>query len=234
MGNSSHHAKLRGNWSDLAELRWFSDFFKMANVRHLGLVVCMFGPQGRTFGGLCCCATFGWNWWSSSDNRTAYEGSAFSALTLLVGRQEEHLAHKKWVMRYRHGYLSGARCKWSVYCPADATVTPSLAVEPIGQGNFPPTFVGKHCCVPYHFSASELIITPFHVELIHIISFMHASENRFRIAYFHKKCRQLPGSFAPDLHRGLSHRPHWGTGPIAPFLPSDFKLPSATCAPCCH
>jgi len=31
---------------------------------------------------------------------------AFSALKLLVGRQEGHLACKNWVARYWHGYLS--------------------------------------------------------------------------------------------------------------------------------
>jgi len=30
-----------------------------------------------------------------------------------------------WVMRHRRGYLSGSRCKWSGYGPADATATPS-------------------------------------------------------------------------------------------------------------
>jgi len=42
------------------------------------------------------------------------------ALTLLVGRQEGHLACKNWVVRYWRGYLSGARCKmiciWSIWC----------------------------------------------------------------------------------------------------------------------
>ena len=32
---------------------------------------------------------------------------------------------KNWVVRYWHGCLSGARCKWFVYGPADATATPS-------------------------------------------------------------------------------------------------------------
>jgi len=35
----------------------------------------------------------------------------FTAFTLLVGRQEEHLIGKKWVMRCWCGYLSGVRCK---------------------------------------------------------------------------------------------------------------------------
>jgi len=50
---------------------------------------------------------------------------ALNALTLLVGRQEEHLACKNWVMRCCHGYLSRARCKWFAYGPADVTATPS-------------------------------------------------------------------------------------------------------------
>jgi len=43
--------------------------------------------------------------------------SAFSALTLLVGWQEGHLACKKCVVGYWHGYLSGARCRLA-YGPA--------------------------------------------------------------------------------------------------------------------
>jgi len=35
---------------------------------------------------------------------------AFSALTLLLGKQEGHPACKNRVVRW-HGYLSGARCK---------------------------------------------------------------------------------------------------------------------------
>jgi len=47
---------------------------------------------------------------------------AFSALTLLVGRQEGHPARKKeWLGCWR-GYLSGARCRLA-YGPADATAT---------------------------------------------------------------------------------------------------------------
>jgi len=46
---------------------------------------------------------------------------AFSALTLLVGRQEEHPACKKLlVVGYWHGYLSGVRCRLGCG-PADAT-----------------------------------------------------------------------------------------------------------------
>ena len=49
---------------------------------------------------------------------------AFSGLTVLVGRQEEHPACKNWVMRCWCGYLSGVRCRLFAYGPADATATP--------------------------------------------------------------------------------------------------------------
>jgi len=48
---------------------------------------------------------------------------AFSALTLLVGCQEEHSAYKKWVIWCWCGYLSRTRCKLLAYGPADATAT---------------------------------------------------------------------------------------------------------------
>jgi len=47
---------------------------------------------------------------------------AFSALTLLVGWQEGHLACKNWVVGCWRGYLCGARCTLA-YGPADATVS---------------------------------------------------------------------------------------------------------------
>ena len=46
--------------------------------------------------------------------------SAFGALTLLVGRQEEHPACKNCCC----GYLSGATCRLFAYGPADATAVP--------------------------------------------------------------------------------------------------------------
>jgi len=52
--------------------------------------------------------------------------SAFSALMLMVGWQEGRLACKNWVLRYWHGYLSGARCKCG---PADATATHHLLLH---------------------------------------------------------------------------------------------------------
>ena len=49
---------------------------------------------------------------------------AFSAVTLLVGHQEEHPVCKNRVMRCWHGYLSAAKCRLFAHGPADATVTP--------------------------------------------------------------------------------------------------------------
>ena len=54
--------------------------------------------------------------------------SAFSALTLLVGRQEGHPVCKKGVVGCWRGYLSGARCRLA-YGPADATATHCLLLQ---------------------------------------------------------------------------------------------------------
>ena len=54
---------------------------------------------------------------------------AFSALTLLVGRQEGHPACKKnWAVGCWCGYLSGVRCRLA-YVPADATATHCLLLQ---------------------------------------------------------------------------------------------------------
>ena len=53
---------------------------------------------------------------------------AFSALTLLVGRQEGHAACKKLSGGCWRGYLSGSRCRLA-YGPADATATHCLLLQ---------------------------------------------------------------------------------------------------------
>ena len=55
--------------------------------------------------------------------------SAFSALALLIGRQEEHFVCKNWLVRCWHGYLTWARYSLFVYSLADATATPELPLE---------------------------------------------------------------------------------------------------------
>jgi len=68
------------------------------------------------------------------NNLYIYKQNAFSALMLLVGRQEGHPACKNWVVRYWRGYLSGVRCKWFAYGPADATAIPSSRSGKIQNG----------------------------------------------------------------------------------------------------
>jgi len=53
---------------------------------------------------------------------------AFSALMLLVGRQEGHPACKKLSCGVLRGYLSGVRCRLA-YGPADATATNCLLFQ---------------------------------------------------------------------------------------------------------
>jgi len=52
---------------------------------------------------------------------------AFSALMLLVGWHEGHPACRNRVVRYWHGYLSGARCRFA-YGPADPNASKSRLV----------------------------------------------------------------------------------------------------------
>jgi len=65
---------------------------------------------------------------SSTFQVGAFSAGAFSALTLLVGRQEGHLACKKLSGGCWHGYLSEARCRLA-YGPADATATHCLLLQ---------------------------------------------------------------------------------------------------------
>jgi len=65
----------------------------------------------------CCCCSSDTNKWTTAWNLHI----AFIALTLLVGRQEEHPVGKNWLMRCWCGCLSGARCRLFAYGPADAT-----------------------------------------------------------------------------------------------------------------
>ena len=65
----------------------------------------------------------------------------FSALTLLVGRQEGHTACKNRVVGCWHGYLSGARCRLA-YGPADATVSCFSKIQ-IGFSFLVPAHLGS-------------------------------------------------------------------------------------------
>ena len=58
---------------------------------------------------------------------------AFSALTLLLGRHEEHQACKNWVTGCWCGYLSGVRCRLFAYGLADATASQNPIISCIIQ-----------------------------------------------------------------------------------------------------
>jgi len=42
-----------------------------------------------------------------------------------------------WLVRYWHGYLSGPRCKWFTFGPADATATPIISCSSKIQNGLP-------------------------------------------------------------------------------------------------
>jgi len=69
----------------------------------------------------------GWHHWNFCYLKV--DVHAFSALTLLGGRQDGQSAGKKWVVRYWRGYLSEVRCKWFAYGPADAPATPASLAQ---------------------------------------------------------------------------------------------------------
>ena len=50
---------------------------------------------------------------------------AFSALTLLAGHQEDHMACENWMMRCWCDYMSGVKYKWFASGQANVTATPS-------------------------------------------------------------------------------------------------------------
>jgi len=64
-----------------------------------------------------CCSTF-----------THHLNENFSALSLLIGRQEGHPACKNWVVGCWRGCLSGARCRLACG-PAYATATHCLLLQ---------------------------------------------------------------------------------------------------------
>jgi len=84
----------------------------------------------------------------TSVGRVAFSAYTFSALTLLVGRQEGHPACKK-LSGGMLAWLSGMRCRLA-YGPADATVTHSLLLQWIQIGF---TFLIFTFLVPAHLGS---------------------------------------------------------------------------------
>ena len=62
---------------------------------------------------------------STSNSISVSSKPAYCTLILLVGHQKEHPAGKELSDEMPVWLVSAARCKWSAYGPADATVTPS-------------------------------------------------------------------------------------------------------------
>jgi len=60
----------------------------------------------------------------------------------------------------------------------------------------------------------KMIFLPCHIELIRVI--MHASKNRFKVAYFHKSVVSFWGLRPQTSHKGSG--PHWGHGTKTPIL----------------
>jgi len=56
-----------------AEIWRFFHFSKQAAVRHLGIVMRVFGLPRRAFGGLCHCEKLSWNQCSSFDNMHVFD-----------------------------------------------------------------------------------------------------------------------------------------------------------------
>ena len=65
----------------------------------------------------------------------------------------KHPACKNWVMRFRCGCLSGVRCKWFAYGPADATATRSpFASLKLEWCNPWPHVAIRHICISHLLS----------------------------------------------------------------------------------
>ena len=64
-----------------------------------------------------------------SDNFCVIFLQSFSALTLLFGCQEKHLACKNWMMRCRCGYLPGARSGLFAYGPANPIISGLIQIQ---------------------------------------------------------------------------------------------------------
>ena len=135
--------------------------------------------------------------------------------------------------RQRHLHSAGRPSRWAsaqilvILYFAD---NDSLMAGSVGQsGQSPANFVpnGKQYCLQYHHAASTLILPPFHIEFNRII--MHASWNRFTIAYSHKQKVSLAsrGLRPRSPSRGFASAPRWGHCRQTPiFLTSHFKWPS--------
>ena len=93
-------------WSYNMKEKWVKahrDKLEMATTVNRSNIIMQFTIQSAL---ICCCL--------SVEEPSLLEHSVFWCYWL--GGKKGN-----WVMRYWHGYLSGTRCKWFAYGPADAT-----------------------------------------------------------------------------------------------------------------
>jgi len=105
----------RSRWSCMCKVRHQQQQWRPAHWLHWCLVssrLCFVQQYSKL--------SWRWSLIFSIQFHCSSSKTPFTALTLLVGRQEEHPACKNWVMRCWCGYLSGARCRLFAYGPADA------------------------------------------------------------------------------------------------------------------
>jgi len=120
---SWHTGHLRDHFfaTPVPNVELFQKFFLKIQqwICHKVLVKCTTLPKSR------CYTTF----WCVINHNTCFRLFLFSDINISMlwhcwfGQQEGHPACKNWVMSYWRGYLSGVRCKWFAYGPADATAT---------------------------------------------------------------------------------------------------------------
>jgi len=102
---------------------------------------------------------------------------AFSALTLLFGQKEGHLACKNWVVECWRGCLSGVRCRLA-YGPADATLSCFSKIQ-FGFTFLVPAYLGVcvcvHVCIWFLLQSnlSKWITQPAEMDIICLIPFGH-------------------------------------------------------------
>ena len=128
----------------------------------------------------------------NNDNNINADSTAFSALTLLVGRRKGIWPVKNWAVGCWHGYLSGARCRLA-YGPADATATQCLLLQ-IGFTFLVPAHPGSpgkgplNVCVCWFYCYYALrFATLLTVRNITLMQWQHIFRSMITNLWFYRK-----------------------------------------------
>jgi len=103
--------------------------------------------------------------WSQNFGLGFIHGERLQCFDTVHWVEEGHPACKNWVVRYWRGYLSGARCKWFAYGPADATATPS-SLAPVKWDLAPGcslALIGLWQTMPFQYSVMYRHMSPQNV-----------------------------------------------------------------------